>query len=120
VDFTIKRYIELLRALQSQGFSFFPFCEHGNQDIKRTIILRQDVDLLPENSLDFARIQAATGIRSTFYFRSVPESFNEEIIRKIAGLGHEVGYHYETMDLNSEKLIVNSESIFPSLLVVHY
>jgi hypothetical protein len=30
----------------------------------------------------------------------VKQSFNEEIIRKIKSLGHEIGYHYEDMALN--------------------
>jgi len=27
----------------------------------------------------------------------VPESWDEAIIQKIAGLGHEIGYHYENL-----------------------
>jgi len=30
---------------------------------------------------------------------AIPESFHAEIIEKIAELGHEVGYHYEDVDL---------------------
>jgi hypothetical protein len=56
------------------------------------------VDALPKNSLQFAQIQAEKGIVGTYYFRIIPQSFDEEIIRKIAALGHEIGYHYETMD----------------------
>jgi len=104
VDFSLKRYVELLNALQSQGFSFLPFFKHGNLEAIKTILLRQDVDLLPKNSLEFARIQAVLGIRSTFYFRAVQESFDEGIMREIAGLGHEVGYHYEDVSLEAERL----------------
>jgi hypothetical protein len=59
---------------------------------------------LPENSLQFARIQAGKGIRGSYYFRIVPESFDEEVIKEIAGLGHEIGYHYETMDTACKKI----------------
>ncbi len=38
------------------------------------------------------------GIKGTYYFRIVRESFDEKIISAIASLGHEIGYHYETMD----------------------
>jgi hypothetical protein len=61
------------------------------------VILRHDVDSLPLNSLRLARLEASLGIRGTYYFRSEPDGFNEDIIRQIAGLGHETGYHYETM-----------------------
>ncbi|MBL6729986.1 MAG: hypothetical protein ISP74_03675 [Bacteroidia bacterium] len=28
----------------------------------------------------------------------VPQSFDEGVIREIASMGHEIGYHYEDMD----------------------
>lgn len=65
----------------------------------KTIILRHDVDKLPENSLRFAQIQHELGIRGSYYFRMVPESFDTDIIKQIANLGHEIGYHYEDIDL---------------------
>ena len=37
-------------------------------------------------------------VKGTYYFRAVPESWDEAIIKEIAALGHEVGYHYENMD----------------------
>ncbi|HKK09516.1 MAG TPA: hypothetical protein VJ939_01710 [Bacteroidales bacterium] len=80
----------------------------------KTIILRpacaiapagkHDVDKLPGNSLEFAQIQHELGIKGTYFFRIVPESFNPEIIEKIAGLGHEIGYHYEDVDLASQSI----------------
>ena len=32
-----------------------------------------------------------------YYFRAVPESWDEDIIKLIALLGHEIGYHYESL-----------------------
>jgi len=69
-----------------------------NQQINNLIILRHDVDARPQNSLAFARIQAEMGISGTYYFRMVPQSYDENIIKEMVQLGHEVGYHYETMD----------------------
>ncbi|HAF30862.1 MAG TPA: hypothetical protein DCG75_17620 [Bacteroidales bacterium] len=70
----------------------------------KTIILRHDVDKLPENSLRFAQIQHELGIKGSYYFRMVPESYDPEIIEKIAKLGHEIGYHYEDVDLAAKML----------------
>jgi hypothetical protein len=56
------------------------------------------VDDRPENSLRFAEIQSQYGVKGTYYFRMVPQSFNKTVIQCIVDLGHEVGYHYETMD----------------------
>lgn len=100
MDFTLKIYKELLNALQSAGYNFYTFEKFisSEDQEKKFIILRHDVDARPHNSLAFARIQAEMGIRGTYYFRIVPQSYNEAIIKEMVELGHEVGYHYETMD----------------------
>lgn len=78
-------------------------------------ILRHDVDRLPGNSRATAKIEAALGIKSTYYFRIVPESFDEGIIKEIAEMGHEIGYHYEEVDtayrqVKSQKSKVKSQN----------
>ncbi|MBO7083088.1 MAG: hypothetical protein J6W30_04515 [Bacteroidales bacterium] len=37
------------------------------------------------------------GWSATYYFRTVPESFDPAVILQIASLGHEIGYHYESL-----------------------
>ena len=61
------------------------------------IVLRHDVDLRAKNSLATAQVEHDLGIVASYYFRVVPESNQPEIIRAIAALGHEIGYHYEDM-----------------------
>ncbi len=63
------------------------------------MILRHDVDLVPLNSLRFAKIQHEMGIKGTYYFRAIPESWDEKIIVEIAQMGHEIGYHYENLTI---------------------
>jgi len=101
MDFTVKQYTQLLKSLQDAGFFFQTFAEYAsavalakadNTRIpNKFIILRHDVDAKPQNSLRFAQIQSELGIKGTYYFRVVPQSYNERIIEEIAGLGHEVG-----------------------------
>ena len=98
MDFRIKQYKQLLRALQLQGYSFQTFAEFIQKPQLNAIVLRYDVDKFPVNSLRFARIQAEMGVKGSYYFRAVPQSWVDNIIKEIADLGHEVGYHYETMD----------------------
>jgi len=98
MDFTINKYKELLQSLIDKKYSFQTFQEFLEKPKKKVVILRHDVDLLPQNSLQFAKIQYELGIKGSYYFRAVPKSWDEKIIIEIAGLGHEVGYHYETMD----------------------
>ena len=98
MDFTIKMYTRLLKILQSTNIYFQTFSENISEKKDSFIILRHDVDKSPENSLIFARIQEKMGIKGSYYFRAVPESWDEKIINQIADLGHEIGYHYENMD----------------------
>lgn len=104
MDFTIARYLCLVNTLSDQGISFLTFEEFVINPSEKGIVLRHDVDSLPLNSLLFARIQSERGIRATYYFRIVSESFNENIIKEIHSLGHEIGYHYEDFDLVIKKL----------------
>jgi len=99
-DFTINIYRQLLSALKESGYSFIRFEDYcrGNFDSGQWVILRHDVDARKFNSLAFAQIQSKLGIRGTYYFRVVPESFDVEVMQEIHHLGHEVGYHYEDMD----------------------
>jgi hypothetical protein len=105
MDFTLKTYSRLLNILQQQGYEFLRYRDfHKNIESQKTIILRHDVDTKKENSLQFAKIQYKMGIVGSYYFRVVPQSFNEKIIKEIDGLGHEIGYHYETMDTSKGNL----------------
>ena len=97
-DFTVSVYKELLGSLGDAGFSFQVYRDFVNQPKDKVVILRHDVDDRNAHSLQFAKIQHEMGIVGTYYFRMVPQSFDEGVIREIASMGHEIGYHYEDMD----------------------
>ncbi|WP_020601245.1 hypothetical protein [Spirosoma panaciterrae] len=97
MDFTVTKYTEFLDSIRSGSYSFQSFSESLAHISNKSIILRHDVDLLPSNSLVFAKIQRDRGIKGVYYFRAVPESWNEYIIKGISELGHEIGYHYECL-----------------------
>jgi len=103
MDFTFSVYKHLLVAVQPCGYSFQTFADFIQSPKKKTIILRHDVDRLPDNALQMARLEHEAGIAATYYFRAVPESWDESIIREIASLGHEIGYHYENLSEISKK-----------------
>jgi hypothetical protein len=98
LDFTVKAYHKLLDTLVSEGYSFQTFEQFLALTAKRVVILRHDVDARNQNSLLFAKIQHERKIKGSYYFRMVNGSYDEQIIREISGMGHEIGYHYETMD----------------------
>ena len=100
-DFTLKIYRGLLESSIDGGYrltSFEDYLENKNTDSK-IFILRHDVDKLPGHSLLTARLQHELGVKGTYYFRIVKESFHPAVIEKIAALGHEIGYHYEDVAL---------------------
>ncbi len=106
-DFTLKIYEELLRAFEARGYRFYTFEEYCGGECggdEKFVVLRHDVDLRVENSLATAKIENSIsdsrgGIRASYYFRTLSESNNPQIIKDIVELGHEVGYHYEDMSL---------------------
>ena len=106
-DFTLNTYRSLLKAFQEKGYAFITYAEYCTlqNSVPGIIILRHDVDALPQNSLRLARLENSLGIRGTYYFRMVPGCYDEVIIREIFGLGHEIGYHYETVATVCKKKI---------------
>ena len=115
-DFTLDIYRELLETLQAKGYQIIGYADYlkvqsdkvQSDKVQSTkdkgertkfVILRHDVDLKAPNSLKTAQIEHAIGAKASYYFRVVKESNQPEVIREIAKLGHEIGYHYEDMSL---------------------
>lgn len=99
-DFTLHKYRELLERLIGSGYSLIAYEDIFQQLLPaKYVILRHDVDDLPGQSLKKAEIENALNVRATYYFRIVEESNDPEIIKAIAALGHEIGFHYEDLSL---------------------
>lgn len=103
MDFTLKKYKALIRALHNGGYKFVTMSElieaqKQNWPMRQALCcMRHDVDLRANQSLRVARIEHDMGIKATYYFRVTKGSNVPSIIRQIAALGHEIGYHYEDM-----------------------
>ncbi|HOM41803.1 MAG TPA: hypothetical protein PK064_12920 [Bacteroidales bacterium] len=106
MDFTLRTYNKLMETLLRQGFLFQTFSGFIENPGNKVVILRHDIDRKPKNALAVAKIESEYSIRGTYYFRVVPDSWDEEVIRKIAEMGHEVGYHYEDVERAIKKLKV--------------
>jgi len=100
-DFSLKSYKILLHALKSANYKFQTFEEYLDHSVQRTTLLRHDVDSWPVNAFQMAEIEAEFDIKATYYFRTSLLSYNEGIIRQIAALGHEIGYHYEDLSTHN-------------------
>ena len=109
MDFTLTEYSRFLKALLKNNASFETFrgyLESRNKlkqhESLSSVILRHDVDRIPQNALKMAQLENSLGINGTYYFRIVKESFDKDIIKEVARLGHEIGYHYEELDTSSK------------------
>ena len=103
-DFSLDIYRTLLETLQAKGYRLIPYADYlKGEERKATgeklVILRHDVDARPQNSLKTAQIEHSLGAKATYYFRVGKESNDPQVIKAIAQLGHEIGYHYEDMSL---------------------
>jgi hypothetical protein len=110
MDFTLGKYRELCATIEESKYTALTFNQYFSlKNIPgKFIILRHDVDRKPENALKMAELENAFGITAAYYFRMKEEVFIPAIIKKIADMGHEIGYHYEVLDKaggNLEKAI---------------
>ena len=107
MDFTQRLYRKLCRTLSDEGYQSLTLKEYlesqsgdDQQDRSknvRRVVLRHDVDRLAGHALALAKIEHQEGLRSSYYFR-IPRTFVPKTILQIAELGHEVGFHYESLD----------------------
>lgn len=115
-DFTLHTYKRLLETLLSKNYSFQAFSQYLKEPAHRSVILRHDIDAKKMNSLQTARMEYEMGIAGTYYFRMVPESFDEDVIRKIHKLGHEIGYHYEDVSACAARRAPNQKKLQDQLM----
>jgi len=98
LDFTLQKYKELCEAIMEEYTPTTVKSYLTKKPSGELVILRHDVDRKPENALKMAKIENDLGITSTYYFRKKKDVFTPEIIKEIANMGHEIGYHYEVLE----------------------
>jgi hypothetical protein len=93
-------YEDFLKAFQDQGYGFVFYHEFQKEE-PRQIILRHDIDFDTGFALKMAEVEAAMGVRATYFFllRSnmynifSPQDFSN--VKKIKALGHEISVHFD-------------------------
>lgn len=98
-DFTLKTYEKFLTTFVKNHYQVVTVKDYFANDYtnQKVLILKHDVDKLPENACQMAVLEDKIGIKGTYYFRAVPYVFDIAVIKNIFELGHEVGYHYENL-----------------------
>lgn len=97
-DFSLRAYrfyLKLLIQSDAQFLTFEQYIQSDKASLERFVVLRHDVDRKPENALAMANVEAELGVCATYYFRL--STLNRRVIKSIKELGHEVGFHYESL-----------------------
>ena len=101
MDFKFSVYQELCNTIVTSRYNFFRIIDYINNskshNTEKSLILRHDVDKNPKKALQMAKIEKKYDICSTYYFRIKDKIFNEDYIKEISDMGHEIGYHYECL-----------------------
>ena len=99
MEFTFEQYKKIVESFRKRGYEIKRVKDFISSESSSCLVLRHDVDRFPGQSLKMAQIEKELGVCSTYYFRIKRSVFKEHIIKEIAGMGHEIGYHYD--DLSS-------------------
>jgi hypothetical protein len=97
-DFTEQAFRALLRELKAGGYRFAKYGEVGED---RHVIWRHDVDLSIHRAAALAEIESQEGIVATYFvnprccFYNLLEPSTTALVRRIMGLGHEIGLHFD-------------------------
>jgi len=99
-DFTLNKYQELCSSIFSAGYTILTCESYLLMKLKprEFVILRHDIDEQPSRALRMAKIEGEMGIKATYYFKFNKKVFQPHLIKEIASMGHEIGYHYEVVD----------------------
>ena len=99
LDFTLDKYGELCQRAVKSGYEIMTVSSYlQNKDTSKNIlVMRHDADRFLGRAIRMASLEQSLGIRTTYYFRK--SGFSQpDIIKSIADMGHEIGYHYEVLD----------------------
>ena len=99
LEFTFKRYKELILSFLESGYKIQTVQDYIEAPEERVLILRHDVDREPKTALKMAELENSLGVRSTYFFRILPNVYKKHIMKDIIKLGHEVSYHYEDLSI---------------------
>jgi hypothetical protein len=112
--FTEDEYAELL-ALAASRYAFVDGIDMGAAD-RPSVVWRHDVDYSPHRALRLAEIEHDQGVRCVYHLMTSSRYYNAfepeitRIIKRIAGLGHHIGVHFD-MDVFGENADVSPEIV---------
>jgi hypothetical protein len=116
--YSLAHYRFALEDAKSRSYSFLTCRDYAEGSrAERELVLRHDVDMVPERSLPMARLENSMSIRGTYFFRIHANNYNAlgfeviAIMRALLDMGHEIGLHAEPFDINHAVGLEPEESI---------
>lgn len=99
IPFTLSAYRRLCEAIRSGPLRPLTMADYLRaQPDSGFVILRFDIDDRPQHALDMAYLLHGFGLRATFYWHTFPPAlYRVTLMREIAVLGHEIGYHHAVL-----------------------
>ncbi len=99
MEFTNRAYEEMLDLLKEHNYNV---CDYTNyEDQKQSVILRHDIDFNLQNGVEFAKIEYAKNITSTYFvllstnFYNIFSKESNDMLKLIMGMGHKIGLHFD-------------------------
>lgn len=80
-----------------------PVFYDSDLNVEWIVLWRHDIDYSPQRALAIARLEAATGLRGTYFFQLRSHFYNllepgmESVVQEIAEMGHKIGLHFDPL-----------------------
>jgi hypothetical protein len=99
-DFALDDYRTLISGFQQAGYDIRKVSAMCDLSLSRVLFLRHDIDFHLYGVNAIAEIEKDLGCRATYYvlltgYYNALCSENAQILRDLAGMGHEIGLHYD-------------------------
>lgn len=107
MEFTYKAFRELLTLLREHGYTFSSYHDYRKSD--KSVIVRHDIDMNIAKAVQMAEIEKQMGIFSTYFvlvtsnFYNIFSKENQEMLREMQQMGHEIGLHFDEAKYDSYK-----------------
>jgi peptidoglycan/xylan/chitin deacetylase (PgdA/CDA1 family) len=101
ITFDQSGYARIIRTALAEGYTVVPVCEALAAPPK-ALVLRHDLDYSLDRALIMAELEQSLGVRATFYVMLTNPFYNplttrgRGILAQIAGMGHEIGLHWDS------------------------
>lgn len=101
--FSPEGYSEVLKHALSKGFRFITFKEKGDVDTsnQKCCLMRHDIDTSLKCALEMGEIEAAHGVRATYFLMLRSPAYNLfgryafDVVNRLKDLGHEIALHFD-------------------------